>query len=210
MPTDKSIEGYVIVRKPECISDLHVRHSIEFSSQNQKKVAMYAGIDRQPWSDLDDAHYANAVPKEIESIWQALRQDKIANSDLRVLKNLASARLVLDFLRQSEDRNEICAIYASRSLGSTKETTISEQVSWLGIDLYVTGYGSAIKQGFFAKPELFLEFSEKINRFGLFNIGDGVLRKYRKHLSQVARQNNLEVMPDIDELWCQIAVGRVV
>jgi hypothetical protein len=58
----------------------------------------YGGIDRIPWFDFDEDHYSHTLPREMEEIWDVLKNNKHPSADLRITADYSIALKVLNYV----------------------------------------------------------------------------------------------------------------
>jgi hypothetical protein len=161
-----------------------------------------------PWFDLDEGHYSQTLPKEMEEVWELLRMNRSPSCDLRVTEYVVALR-VLNYLEQFDHINEICAVSTLTASDERGKSLADLSIEWIGMDIVVSGYGSAICEGVFARPDLFPEFLPALNPFGLFAPMTGFLERYRGSYLQASATNDIEPMPDIPSIWSALLIGRI-
>jgi hypothetical protein len=103
--------------------------------------------------------------------------------------------------------NEICAVCLDEGDGG-QVSVGGLPIEWSGLDICVSGYGSAICEGLFTRPDLFPEFVPALNPSGIFDRVEGLVERYRKVYLEVAAMNPIEPMPDIANIWSALLIGR--
>jgi hypothetical protein len=202
--------GYIIFRRPEHSYDLHGKAGCPRTALRAFD-RIYAGVDRMPWFDFDELHYQSKLPPDQEMIWQRLREQRLATlPDLTAVDSHAAADGILQSLGESRTLNEICCVSARpfQKIVRAKENTLP-QTTWLGVDIYVSGYGSALAQGLYIRPDLFEGSSTCLTVDGLLPDDADILSHYRRAYTERMNTHNLEIMPQNDSLWYAVKVGRV-
>lgn len=175
---------------------------------NTELSQRYCGVDRQEWNDFDRAHYAKMLPRELEENWIFLdgKRDRLG---LR-FASFAMAKAINDFSTACGSSTEISAVRVLDEYGDAPSSPTGIGIEWLGVDIFVDGYGSAILQGILARPDQFESFQSALNSHGLFDFHDLRIRDYQQAVIDIGRTGgaNIEVMPNIDDLWHALAIGR--
>lgn len=122
----------------------------------------------------------------------------------------AAADGILQLLGESQMSNEICRVGARpfQKISRTNEDSLSRS-AWLGVDICVSGYGSALAQGLYLRPDLFEEFSAILTVDGLLPDDADILSRYRRTYVERMEAHNLEIMPANDSLWYVVETERV-
>jgi hypothetical protein len=158
------VNGFVIVRNPrDC------RKYSEFPLFVQNGLKAYHGVDRCAWDEFtgDDERFHLNLYRETE----------LGPCGINVI----SDRELIDCLIV-EGVHEV--VWVSSGPDATRQANL------LGIDL-MTDRGSAIAQGIFKNPELFVDFIPALNQFGLFSSINEELNRYCArylHLQDSARE----------------------
>ncbi|MEO3430530.1 hypothetical protein AAFN88_16850 [Pelagibius sp. CAU 1746] len=156
---------------------------------------------------MDEAHYAGALPEEVEAFWEELNRTKLSWCDFRLAVSYQKTKAVLSYFAELREKNEICAIQCGDRQSSSSKA-FDSPVQWLGIDVYVHGYGSVIRGGVFQRPDLFSEFVPELNRYGLFNLTEKPIPLLMERCRAISPGENVELFPQERELWQQVLVGR--
>src|SRR5215471_7894866 len=159
--------GFVVLRKPEHNYDFQRRDLLRESAPRVDNI-FYGGFDRMAWFDLDEGHYSRSLPPEMEEKWRLINEEKSPSYDIATVREFSVALEVLEYANKSTEINEICAICSLRQDGNEFLRRSGRPIQWLGADLAVSGYGSPVSAGLFARPDLFPEFVKKLNSSGLF------------------------------------------
>lgn len=202
--------GYIIFRRPEHSYDLRGKAGSPRTALRAFD-RIYAGVDRMPWFDFHELHYQSKLPPDHEIIWQRLQEQRLPMLlDLTAVDSHAAAEGILHSLGENQALNEICCVSARpfQKVVRTKENASSE-ITWLGGDIFVSGYGSALAQGLYIRPDLFEEFSTRLTVNGLLPDDADILSHYRRAYTERMNAHNLEIMPQNDSLWYVVKVGRV-
>lgn len=161
----------------------------------------YGGIERLDWFDIDNERYSGTLPVEYKLLYEQLDN----TSTVSLIKKLDIAKKLLDFSNRKKQLNEIIAIY-SKGIEATYGSFISErEIHWRGEDV-VCWMGSMLREGIFTKPHLFIEFKNKLNKYGLFDINSQVSDLYVEHYSNLSAQGHVledfsNVMSSLDKIW---------
>jgi len=161
------------------------------------------------WFDLDEGHYSRSLPPEMEEKWRLINEEKSPSYDIATVREFSVALEVLEYANKSAEINEICAICSLRQDGNEFLRRSGRPIQWLGADLAVSGYGSPVSAGLFARPDLFPEFVKKLNSSGLFQPSDDVLTRYQEAYLRISTDHNLEQMPHAEATWDALLIGRV-
>jgi hypothetical protein len=168
--------GYVVLRKPEFNFDELGRGAFLPYAPKIKEV-YYGGIDRMDWFDLDEDFYGGVLPNELVEVKNSICSPSPEN-DIELCQNIGDAQVVLEYSNRLKNRNELVAIASDKDLASEILSKEGVNYSVIGCDLYCEGYGSAIREGIFTKPELFMEFSKDLNKNGVFDSDYSLMNKY--------------------------------
>jgi len=116
--------GLIGYSRPRCVGDLYC-----------------GGVDRLAWFDLNEAHARGILPPEIQALRTEI-YERNTNWNVLLSQDYAKASRLLAHSNASAARNELCAV-SSNKLAATKGVVDSPpRVEWLGLDLFVGGYGS--------------------------------------------------------------------
>lgn len=147
------------------------------------------------WEDFDTLHYAGSLPKEMESIYQELERTAGMQQGLRTLENRAKAERVLQYVNNTDEKNEIIFIESLRDDDIRGDRLRVKDMKFLGIDIYVNGFGSMIREGIFRDEEIFSKFLIDLNRNGLFDDLE-TAEGYRSFYELESKVDKLESFPD--------------
>lgn len=173
---------YVVLRKCALNFDARARGAF-LSSPPCLNNKYYAGIDRMPWFDLDEKYYSGALSKEVREELEKIHRN-ISNYGLPVSNELNLATMLLELSNQDSDANELVFLCKR---GEKLPSISGFELSDLGVDLYVDGYGSIIRNGFFSHndSELIKVYEQHLNPSGIFNNNDeGIIEQYVKAYKQ--------------------------
>lgn len=204
-----NICGYFVLRKPKQNFDEKGRGCF---LKNPPCIGdiYYSGINRMPWFDIDDDYYSGTLPREFIELRNKLNEQNQDFTDIELLRDLDNTRKILEFSNRHQDRNEICVLF-SEQLAEKKGTFISDSnIQWLGVDVFFSGYGSILEQGIFAKPDLFPEFTVRLNSNGLFDLGSNFVGRYIDKYIEVSKSHNLEPIADLITPVDIVTVGRFI
>jgi hypothetical protein len=183
------IQGYLILRKPECNFDVLGRGA--FLKQPPQILNIhYAGVDRMQWFDLDEHYYSNTLPSNLAEIRAKIFNQSDNPRDIRTLDSLEDCQLLLDFSNQDGVLNEIIAISCPQI--ESKNYSSSEIEMCIGTDIYFDGFGSMIHQGIFTKPEMFQDIIPYLNEYGLFQPNSIEINKYISKYTEISLKSGLE------------------
>ena len=82
------------------------------------------------------------------------------------------------------------------------------RTAYLGVDIFVSGYGGMVVQGIFARPDLFRTFAEALNENGLFPEPTGAIDDYIAWYDRFTDTSILEIFP-ISEPRHKISIHRI-
>lgn len=195
----ENICGYLVVRKPEENYEKISRapYYLPNSPPCVKKVC-YAGLDRVPWYELEESYYSGILPDEYIILRNEIYELNQPYLDIKVLNNFDKAKSILDYSNARQDRYELIAVYSEKLVEIKGEIKTPNNINWLGVDIYYSGYGSQLLEGVFKEPNLFLNFIEKINRNGLLDNDIDIIDSYGKEYNQLSLIHNLEMMNNLD------------
>ena len=199
--------GYMIVRKPAFCGYVDGPGPSLDLGQGTGPVP-YCGVERSAWRDFNAAHYEQSLPDALERVWEDLQDTKPSRSDFTMTESFSVASSALSFLMKSGEQNEICAVQCSID-PQAPPTAFDADVQWLGTDIYVSGYGSVIRQNIFERPDLFSEFAQEINSHGLFDSGAVAVPPLMERCNSIQPDVGIEMFPPIRHLWWHVLVGRV-
>ena len=207
----RTVSGYMVVRRPKFGGEAIVEEgqptpTLDF--QDDCHDVQYHGVQRLDWYDFTGAYYDQTLSPEMREFWQELFKSRPLWCDFETTSSFEKVSAALEFLRKTDDKNEICAVYCYDDC-PTEMPNFNALVRWLGLDVYVHGYGSVNLQGIFARPDLFANFVPKLNRYGLFNLGDDVLPCLMERCSSISPEDNIEIFPQRREIWQYVFVGVI-
>ena len=164
-----------------------------------------------PWFDFDELHYQSKLPPNQEAIWQGLQRQKRPDVfGLEAVDSPAAADEILQSLGENQTRNEICRVSVRPFLTISRSNDDNLSMgARSGVDIYVSGYGSALAQGLYIRPDLFEEFSSLLTVNGLIPDDADILSRYRRAYAERMKAHNLEIMPANDSLWHAVKVEKV-
>ena len=204
----QKISGFLVVRKAGMDQDSEGRAF--YGAQPSCLGALcYGGIDRMPWFDLDEEFYAGTLPERVALLRKTL---DLSNDDLtgiRLCKDWATARALLEFDERARLVNEIVCL-RSEKLAAIKGAAGSDvpAVRWVGYDLVSLGNWSLLREGLFRAPVSFPGWEQALNESGLLpspESADEYLRLYEA----AARAGRVEELPGSLYGFDVIEVGRV-
>lgn len=147
----------------------------------------YAGIDREPWSVIEDIYYSGS-PRP----WRNWYEREVLNSFSREfgvpLVSFGIIKKVFEILTEQENVHDFDVIFVS---AKSEEDTPETGAEFLGLDLYFSGYGSPIMEGFIKFRDFFSDCSVKFNRNGLLESEEDCL-EYMNYYNKVSCEANLE------------------
>lgn len=202
-------KGFSVLRTPECNYDFLSRPTFRTMAP---AIAgkLYAGVDRMQWFDFDEQHYQNILNAEQEEVWKRIWNQRLTGvEDLRVTDSLADCRAVLALSEPQKSKSEIC-ILAVHKVGSAVDQDLSTQINLLGLDVFVSGYGSALLEGVYTRPDLFALFTPKLNESGLLPTNWDLVRQYISAVKQISVEHSLETFPDSEALWHVISIAKPI
>ena len=158
----------------------------------------YHGVERLNWEDIEDQFFEKRLPEGIEIKWKNILMENNDFTGLKVSKVLADAEALLEYSNGNDSRNELIVL-ASDKLSEIKgKVLISEAVvTWLGYDVFSFGDWSIIRNGVFASPESFSEWTSKINQFGLLDRPEGISSLVERY-DEVSLMGHVEEIPESD------------
>ena len=162
------ISGYAVVRKPARNLD-EIPHKDLILPAPRIGSIYYGGIDRMLWEDADVLHHAGSLPGEMELIWQELRRIRGEQQGLRTLKNRSKAEKILRYVNNTDEKNEMIYVKSGNLDTEIKEKENIRDLDFLGMDIYMNGVGSMIREGMFEHENIFSKYLNKINPNGLFS-----------------------------------------
>lgn len=202
------ISGFLVVRKPEFNYDKEGRGAF---SPSVPKIGdlYYAGIDRMPWFDIDEDYYSKELPDDILLLRNELENNKWDFTDFKLMPDLEKANKLLEYSNKKQRINELIAVY-SEKIGLIEDIDFFKvDTEWLGVDIYCHGYGSLIREGIFTKPDLFADYSGKLNTYGLFNSDIVSINQYIDLYIECSAENDIEPIDGAKEYLDKIAISRL-
>jgi hypothetical protein len=160
----------------------------------------YSGIDRMPWSCIDDMKYSGKLPDSLI----CLRNESLCN----FVGNLSFGTLnsIDDVTRLARacgsENGRYLAVVELQPIGRLPGVCNDDCVAsqFAGFDGFVDGYGSIIRLGVVEKPECFRPVLDTINANGLFTSVDAASR-YLDHYTRVMESENLEIIQLSTPVW---------
>ena len=202
----RRICGYLVLRMPEHSYD---ERALGHPRRNPVGSRYYGGVDRMPWADLVAGRASGSLPPGVALLWDELIEWNRGDWDVLLSPHLGKTRELLAYSNASVARNEICAVY-SPHLALRKGCMDSPvDVAWLGVDLFLPGYGSIVDQGFFAHPDLFSRFDSDINEEGLIHLESTHIEAYTQEYVRLEAAHHLEPIDDSLADLDRIEIGRI-
>ncbi len=171
------IGGYAVVRKPAWNLE-EIPHKNLILPAPRIGSIYYGGIDRMLWEDFDVLHYAGSLPKEMESNYQELERTIGEQQGLRTLKNRSKAEKILQYINNTDEKNEMMYVESGSIDTEINEKENIKDLEFLGMDIYMNGVGSMIREGVFKKEDIFSKFLISLNANGLFS-DLGTVERYK-------------------------------
>ena len=171
---------YLIARLPEYNFDELRRGAFVEDCPAPVDGKGYRGIDRMPWFDFYEAHLQDLLESaEDRSLFSAWSKSKRV-CGISVIDKLSDAQKILEVCNRIFGcRNEIVQI---REI--SKDEILSNKpidFEFIGIEVYVDGYGSMIRSGVFEHMEYFREYIPNLTNSGLLDNFDTVLDYARRY-----------------------------
>ncbi len=202
--------GFIILRKPDYNFDERGRGTF---SSNVPKIGnmFYSGVDRMPWFDLNEYYYNSSLPSHLIKIRQELCNNNQDFNDFDLILDLQKAIQALEFSNKNGSINELAVFYSERMETSFGVIKLNIDISWLGIDPYIHGYGSLIREGIFKYPNEFSSYLEMLNSNGLFDLDSkrNDVIEYIKTYNNLSKNINLEPIDEFTNDIDLITIGRV-
>jgi len=125
------------------------------------------------------------------------------------MPDLEKAKKLLEYSNKKQRINELIAVY-SEKIGLLYDIDFFRaDTAWLGVDIYCHGYGSLIREGIFTKPDLFANYSGKLNAYGLFNSDSVSINQYIDLYIESSAEDDIEPIDGAEEYLDKIAISRV-
>jgi len=180
----ETINGYLVVRRRENNFDFRKREYFRHSALRVGEI-YYGGIDRMPWIEIEDLIDDEPL-SDVGPIWKRLEDENF--NDFTGIVLCRSFELAQELLRRSNNPdtiNELVVIH-SEKLDDIKGSLIHDQtpVRWYGYDPVSLGSWSLLLEGLFAAPNYFLDWTDKLNEYGLFSNADDALRFAEAYLER--------------------------
>ena len=158
----------------------------------------YAGIDRQPWSCVDDLRYAQALPDVLNALRTRSLDEYIGNLTFGTLSSYQEVVMLAAACRSASG----IAITEVASIGLLTESPTPEMdvSAYVGLDCFVDGYGSIIRLGLVNKPACFAPVLDTVNAHGLLRSIDAAHR-YMRHYLSIMDASNLEIIDPTLPIW---------
>ncbi|MEB2346704.1 MAG: hypothetical protein OZ948_18430 [Deltaproteobacteria bacterium] len=158
--------GFLVVRVAPLNFDAEGRGAFPAQPPRVGDV-FYAGVDRMAWFDLDEEIISGAAPPSLATVRERVRRACHDLTGLELTRNLGDAIEIAAFCNATTPRCEIIGLWSPR-LAEIKSFSMTTSATPLGYDPVSLGHGSLLREGLFARPELFGEFVEQLNADGLF------------------------------------------
>jgi hypothetical protein len=176
------ITAYVVVLFPQYVGKTH-GDVLKVIDHKDGRIT-YHGIDRDPWSNLDDMFRRKELNNNLIILRKEIRGESFDPFSAGICLTLSDAKLVKSAGEGRQSKDEIVKIQR------VVEVTEVDAQFW-GYDCYIDGYGSLLRLGMFNAPENFSDYIEKINIHGLFyELAD--LRTYAQAYCTRCIEANLE------------------
>jgi hypothetical protein len=94
--------GFVVLRKPQLL--------VASTCDSRLAASSYCGVDREPWCDLREAHYAGVLPANLETIHRNLLDENRDLAGLLITKNIDNALAAIRYFHNDIEKDEICVI----------------------------------------------------------------------------------------------------
>ncbi len=204
-----NISGFIVLRKPSFNYDEKGR-GVFLPYAPRIGDLYYAGIDRMPWFEVDEAYHSNALPDELVRLRQELHNAKLPSSDFMFISEIDKAIKLLNYSNRNKSFNELIAVHSNQFARVGNIDLSSLDIDCLGIDIYRHGYGSLVREGIFTRPELFSYYVDKLNVNGLFDLKSDLIDGYIETYVKVADSNKLEPIEE-EAIRCldKVELGRV-
>ncbi len=199
--------GYVIVRKPEWCRE-EISHMKLILEPPQVGQIFYSGVDRMMWEDFDAAHYQGSLPQELEIHWKDIYSSRPHDSPFMLSHDRNIVNKILKYCNRHTEMNEIIVLRSDRLGEIYGSISAPSNLCPLGTDIYVSGYGSMVREGIFRSEEIFDDFVEKLNKHGLLNDKDNI-DKYVRFYNSISVENNLEKFPNSTDLCFYLEILRL-
>lgn len=174
--------GFMVVRKPEHAQEGSVKPNMRIGE------AVYRGIDRLPWEELDGAFWERHLPFDLENIRAELERENSDFSGLRLLRDYNKTKMVLNF---SGEKSEIVAV-SSPEIEIIKGVVYSEaRMKFLGFDCFALGAWSVLQAGVYQRSEHFQETIPLLNEHGLLKSAGECDKVFERYL-ELASHNFVE------------------
>ena len=208
---EKNICGYLVVRKSSLNYDELGRGGCFLPSPPIVGEIFYGGIDRMEWVDIYDDFYAKKPLTEMENIYNMLEVQKKQREPILLLKDSLAAIKYYKYYAEKNKGIDLIAVYSDKI--AKKNGIIDNEfgLKHLGIDLFVDGYGSYLREGLFKRPDLFDElFIDSLNTNGIFDDNDDLIDKYISYYNNLTKTHDcLEIFPQNDSLFYKMQVYLV-
>lgn len=202
------ISGFLVLRKPDFNYDEEGRGAFLPYAPKIGEL-YYAGIDRMAWFDIDEEYYSKELPDDILQLRNELDKNKLNYTDFKLMLDFKNAKKLLEYSNKRQIINELVTI-CSEKIGSIDDGVSFEINSeLLGVDLYCHGYGSIVREGIFTKPELFTDFSDRLNAHGLFNSDDAIIDNYIDFYVECSKSGVIEPIDGAESNLEKVLISRV-
>ncbi len=159
----------------------------------------YGGVFRGPWHDVDYYYYRRELPGPLMDMAERMENDNRAYLGLEVCRDLHAALAMLSFTRSLGVESDLIAVRSPQLLQTKGRVAIGDGlVEWGGVDIITPGYGSLLKEGLFAKPELFRGWESALRPTGLLGESvsvDAYVEAYRPGVGAGELEDFLEPLP---------------
>lgn len=203
-----SPSGILVLRKPGFVDGR--TNEVPANDIEWMRDKVYEGVERMPLFDFEEEYYEGNRTEDFMRLWDDAQAKMCSHWDWRVFREIEVAKKVIGFSGKWLDKNELVVITSESLVSSCGTLSNCNRVAWLGVDVYVHGYGSIIKGGVFRRPKLFeWPAKSKINRHGLFCCPDDASR-YLHAYRDVQERAGLEPIADVEELTELVWVGKLI
>lgn len=166
----------------------------------------YFGIDRSPWSCVDEKFYGGKLPSDLVDLRKNSFENNVGALSFGMLVSEHEVVRLAKACGDAEAKDS--QILAVESLGPITKTVTANDDDFcgLGFDAYADGFGSLLYLGIVQRPDLFGRFLAKLNGYGLFTTLSDIQQYVAEYLC-IAAPANLEVIEDSAQVWIYRIVG---
>jgi len=185
--------GFMVVRKPAFAAADDIKPNLRIGEKE------YRGIDRFPWEDLDDLHYAGTLQPSLASLRHELERSNAGDwSGLSVMKSYEDAKAVSLVVAE---QNEIIALWSPMLAQVKGEFESPVPLELMGLDCLCFGEWSVLLAGVYASASHFEWAVDRINQYGLLDSEADCEAVFRSYV-ELSSRDIVEPLRDEPTLTC--------